>query len=320
MASDKVVNVIEARGLVKSFPRANEGPVRAVDGIDLSVPAGQTVALVGPNGAGKTTTVDMLLGLVAPDSGSARVAGLAPRAAVLSGKVAAVLQSGGLLADLTVGETVRLIASTFENPRPVGEVMERAGISHLAKRRVSRCSGGERQRLRFALALLPEPDVLIMDEPTTGMDAAARRDFWDTVQLDALGGRTVLFVTHYLEEVDAFADRVVILAKGRVVADGPTDEVRAAHSGRTVTADIPVERSATALDYLARFPGVYSVAVEQGRVSVTAEDTDAVALGLLRDLGAANLGISHPTLDAVFLSLTSEEESEGGFEVRADTA
>lgn len=305
------IPAIDAHGLIKEFRRPGHVPVRAVDGVDLVVPTGQIVAFLGPNGAGKTTTLDMLLGLSVPDAGTASVVGMAPRAAVLAGKVSAVLQTGGLLADLTVAETVRLIASTFTDPRPVDEVMARAGISNLAGRRVSRCSGGEQQRLRFALALLPDPEVLILDEPTAGMDVAARREFWDTMRADTASGRTVVFATHYLEEADSFAERVVMIAGGKVVADGTTSEIRARSSGRTVSAEVP-ERDADA--FLARvraIPGVTGLAVRGHRVEFTAADTDAAALVLLRDLDAHNLEIAAPTLDSAFLTLTGEGRPPG---------
>ena len=153
--------------------------------------------------------------------------------------VSAVLQTGGLLRDLTVRETVRMIASTYAAHAPVDEVIDRAGLTALADRRVSKCSGGEQQRLRFALALLPDPRLLVLDEPTAGMDVTARRDFWDTMHADASAGRTVVFATHYLEEADAFADRIVLVAGGRIVADGTTAEIRSRASGRTVSATLP---------------------------------------------------------------------------------
>ena len=200
---------IDLRGLHKSF-----GTVRAVDGIDLAIAPGEVVAFLGPNGAGKTTTIDMLLGLARPDSGSVSVLGLDPNRAIAEGRVSAVMQSGGLLKDLTVGETVELTASFFRASRSVGEVLARAGIADIADRKVGKCSGGQQQRLRFALALLPDPDVIVLDEPTTGMDVEGRRDFWTALRTDASRGRTILFATHYLEEADAYADRIVLVSHG----------------------------------------------------------------------------------------------------------
>src|SRR3954466_4451136 len=186
---------VALRGLTKRF-----GAVTAVDGLDLTVQPGEIVAFLGPNGAGKTSTVDMVLGLSRPDAGSVEVFGLPPRTAVAHGLVTAVMQTGGLLKDLTVGETVELTAALFAHTRPVAEVLERAGLTEIANRRVGKCSGGQQQRLRFAMALLPEPELLILDEPTTGMDVEGRRDFWSAIRADAERGRTVLFATHYLEE------------------------------------------------------------------------------------------------------------------------
>src|SRR5919199_1504131 len=225
------VPAVALRGLTKRF-----GAVTAVDGLDLTIEPGEIVAFLGPNGAGKTTTIDMVLGLSRPDAGSAEVYGTAPRTAVAHGLVAAVMQSGGLLKELTVRETVELTAALFAHTRPVDEVLDRAGIRDIAGRRVGKCSGGQQQRLRFAMALLPEPDLLVLDEPTTGMDVEARREFWAAIRADARRGRTVLFATHYLDEADAYADRIVLVSGGRVVADGTAAEIKALSAGRLVSA------------------------------------------------------------------------------------
>src|SRR5215469_17172138 len=189
---------IDLRGVHKHF-----GRVRAVRGVDLAIDSGEIVALLGPNGAGKTTTIDMILGLSQPTDGDVSVYGTHPREAIQRGLVSAVLQVGGLLKDLTVAETARYTASLFAGTRPVDEVLRRAGISDIADRKVGKCSGGEQQRLRFALALLPNPELLILDEPTTGMDVEGRRDFWAAIRKDTSEGRTVVFATHYLEEAQA---------------------------------------------------------------------------------------------------------------------
>jgi ABC-2 type transport system ATP-binding protein len=183
-AAGSPVPAISLTGLTKSF-----GPVRAVRGIDLEVEQGEIVAFLGPNGAGKTTAIDMVLGLSRPTSGTVDVLGYQPRQAIARGLVSAVMQTGGLLKDLTVRETVRYTASLFADTRPVDEVLAHAGITGLADRRVGRCSGGEQQRLRFAMALLSDPALLLLDEPTTGMDVEGRRTFWSAIRADAEKGR-----------------------------------------------------------------------------------------------------------------------------------
>ncbi|GAA4418686.1 ABC transporter ATP-binding protein [Georgenia halophila] len=303
MTTTRTEPALELSGVVKEF-RTAEGPLRAVDGIDLQVDRGEVLAFLGPNGAGKTTSLDMVLGLTEPTSGSISVLGAGPRQAVGAGQVSAVLQSGGLLRDLTVRETVQMIASTFSHPAAVDDVLRRAGLEPLASRKVSKCSGGEQQRLRFALSLLPDPDLLILDEPTAGMDVSARREFWDTMREDARNGRTVIFATHYLEEADAFAQRIVMVADGRVVADGSTSEIRARATGRTVSARLPEGRTAQGVERLRLVPGVQEVSVEGARVVVRSGDSDAVARALLTELGGTDLEIATGSLDQAFVAIT----------------
>ena len=209
------VDAVRLTGLRKSF-----GAVDAVNGIDLTIRPGEVVALLGPNGAGKTTTIDMILGLSRPTGGEVRTFGMPPRRAVDRGLVSAVMQSGGLLPDITVRETVALTASLFAHRIDVDEAMERAGVADFASRTVRKCSGGQQQRLRFAMALVSDPALLILDEPITGMDVDGRRSFWQAIHADAADGRTVVFATHYLEEADDFADRIVLVRHGRIVVDG----------------------------------------------------------------------------------------------------
>lgn len=286
---------IDARGVVKSF-----GSVHAVRGVDLRVQPGEIVAFLGPNGAGKTTTIDMILGLTSPDSGSISVFGHTPRGAVSRGLVSAVLQTGGLLKDLTVRETVELTASLFAEKRPVDEALERAGIRNLANRRVGLCSGGEQQRLRFAMALVSDPALLILDEPTTGMDVEARRSFWNAIRTDAARGRTVMFATHYLDEADEYADRIVLMRSGQIVADGTTAEIKNLVSGRVVQATIP-DADITAL---ASLPGVDSVEAAGERVTLHTRDSDALARQLLTTTAARDLEITAQNLESVFVALT----------------
>ena len=295
---------IQATGLIKEF-RGTGGTVRAVDGLDLVVRPGEVVAFLGPNGAGKTTTIDMVLGLAAPTSGTVRVFGKEPGQAIADGQVAAVMQTGGLLRDITVGETVELTAALFGRTSPPGPFLERAGIADLADRLVAKCSGGQQQRLRFAMALVSEPDLLLLDEPTTGMDVEGRREFWAAIRNDAAAGRTVVFATHYLEEADAYADRIVLVSHGRIVADGSAAEVKALAAGRTVRATLP---GATREELLA-LPGAENVEVRGDQIYVHARDTDPVARHLLTRTAARDLEITSRNLEEAFLTLTAEEQS-----------
>ena len=301
VATQAPVAAIDLENVHRSF-----GTVRAVDGIDLHLELGEIAALLGPNGAGKTTTIDMILGLGQPDQGTVSVLGMSPSTAVSRGLVSAVLQTGGLLKDLTVSETVRLTASLYAEPRPVDEVLDRAGISHLADRLVGKCSGGEQQRLRFALALLPDPALMALDEPTAGMDVEGRRDFWSAIRRDAERGRTVLFATHYLEEADAYADRIILLRQGRIVADGTAAEVRNLSTGRSVRASLAEPDQGT----LTRLPGVRSVEIRGERVLIQTTDSDAVARYLLTATTARDVEIVAHNLEDAFLTLTGDESTQ----------
>ncbi|MGW5752857.1 ABC transporter ATP-binding protein [Nocardia rhamnosiphila] len=294
---------LELRGLRKSFRSPDGSEIRAVDGLDLVITPGEIVAFLGPNGAGKTTTLDMVLGLAVPDAGTARVFGVSPARAVAAGRVAAVLQSGGLLPDLTVAETVRLVASLHTRPRPVGEVLERAGLTDIAGRRVGKCSGGQQQRLRFALALLPDPDLIVLDEPTTGMDVEGRREFWHAMREDSRRGRTVVFATHYLDEADTYADRIVLVRAGRVVADGSAAEIKNLAAGRTVAATLPGADPARLL----AVPGVDDVELAGERITVHTRDSDLLARFLLTETAASDIEITSRNLESAFLALTTGE-------------
>lgn len=276
---------LRAIGLTKHFRTPSGETVSAVDSVDLTIHPGEIVAFLGPNGAGKTTTVDMLLGLTAPTSGTVEVYGTTPHRAVVDGRVSAVMQTGGLLPDVTVRETVRAIAALHGRPERVDVAIERAGLGPIAGRQVQACSGGEQQRLKFALALVPDPDLVILDEPTTGMDAGARHEFWETMRADAAEGRTIVFATHYLAEADAFADRTVLMARGRIAADGPTAEVRAAYGAQTITFRPPADRVGT--------HGVDPGWLEEVRRAMA-------------PLGITDLEVASASLEAAFLALTGD--------------
>jgi ABC-2 type transport system ATP-binding protein len=295
---------IELRGLVKSF-----GEVRAVRGIDVSVARGETVALLGPNGAGKSTTIDMMLGLLAPDGGSVSVFGREPAKAVDDGAVGAMLQTGGLIRDLSVRELVAMMASLYPAPLDVDAALEQAGIDDIAKQRTQKLSGGQTQRVRYAIALVSNPELLVLDEPTVAMDVEARHHFWESMRSFAAGGKTVLFATHYLEEADAYADRVVLMARGRIVADGAPTEIKAMVGTRTIRATLP----GTGLEELGTLPGVTHAERRGDAVVLACDDSDAAIRALLaRYAGARDIAISGAGLEEAFLALTGGDEDGDG--------
>jgi ABC-2 type transport system ATP-binding protein len=302
-----VAPAISLRGVTKDFGHADATKVHAVRGIDLTINQGEIVAFLGPNGAGKTSTIDIVLGLSRPTTGEVEVLGLPPHDAIARGLVSAVMQIGGLLKDVTVRETVEYTASIFKGTASglpsADEVLRRAGIDGIGDRKVGKCSGGEQQRLRFAMALVSDPALLLLDEPTTGMDVEGRRAFWTAIREDAEQGRTILFATHYLEEADAYADRVVLVSKGKVVADGSAAEVKALASGRMVRATLPDADVPT----LKGLPGVDTVEVRGDSVLIHARDTDAVARHLLTATAAKDLEITAQGLEDAFIALTGEE-------------
>lgn len=307
LAGDQAPIVLRLDGIERSFGLGAR-TVRAVAGVDLTVRRGEIVALLGPNGAGKTTTLDMLLGLIDPSAGTVRVLGERAVDAAASGRIAAVLQSGGLLGDITVRETVDVIASLHGRQalQRVPDTMRRAGLEPLARRRVSKCSGGEQQRVRFALALVADPDILVLDEPTAGMDVTARHRFWDVMRAEADAGRTIVFATHYLEEAEQFARRTVVMHRGRIVADAPTVQLRASLGARTVAATLPDAAAAARLvASLAATDGVTELREDAGRIRLRAVDADAAAFVLLR-AGARDLEVTAPTLETAFTALTED--------------
>jgi ABC-2 type transport system ATP-binding protein len=297
-ASGTVPLAVSLTGLHKYF-----GHVHAVNGVDLHIESGEIVAILGPNGAGKTSTIDVILGLSRPDAGRVQVYGMEPRRAIARGLVSAVMQTGGLLRDLTVGETVEYTASLFAQSNAPHDVLERAGISQVADRRVGKCSGGEQQRLRFAMALIPDPELLVLDEPTTGMDVEGRRGFWTAIRQDAEQGRTVLFATHYLEEADAYADRIILLRHGQIVADGTAAEIKAKAAGRTVRATLEAASEAMLRD----IPGAETVELRGDTVLIHSSDSDAVARYLLTSTSARDLEIAARGIEEAFLALTGDD-------------
>ena len=276
--------------------------------MDISIARGETVALLGPNGAGKTTTIDMLLGLTEPDRGSVSLFGMPPADAIHAGAVGVMFQTGGLIRDLSAREVVEMMASLYSSPMDVQRVVAMTGVDQFGDRRTQRLSGGETQRVRFAMALVSDPDLLVLDEPTVALDVEARHGFWMAMRDFAAHGKTVIFATHYLEEADAYADRAVLMAAGRIVADGPTTEIKARVGMRTIRATLP----GADLGELAGLPGVTSADRRGESIVLHCADSDAAIRALLaRWPEARDIEIAGAGLEEAFLQLTGLEETAG---------
>lgn len=278
------------------------GPVTALDGASFEVRQGEVLAVLGPNGAGKTTAVQALLGLVQPVSGRARVFGRAPDDLEARRRCGVMLQVGGVPATLRVAEHLDLFRSYYPDPLPASRVIRLAGLEGLERRTVGRLSGGQQQRLMFALALCGNPDLLFLDEPTVGLDVSARRGFWRTIRELAAEGRTILLTTHYLEEADALADRVVVLDQGRVVAEGRPEDIKRRVPGRRV-------RCRTTLDAatVQGWPGVQRVHPDGDAMDILCSDAENVVRQLLAaDHALANLRVTGADLEEAFLDLTGK--------------
>lgn len=292
-------HAVHCAGVVRAY-----GAVRAVDGLDLTIGRGETVALLGRNGAGKSTAISMLLGLLPPTEGTVRLFGGAPEAAVRAGQVGAMLQDGKPIRRVTVRELIAFVASTYPSPMPVGEALELAGLDGLAGRRIDRLSGGQSQRVRFAMALAGNPELVVLDEPTAALDVEARRSFWQSMRQYAARGNTVLFSTHYLEEADDNADRIVVIDRGRVVADGSGEAVKRAVGGALVS--VRIADSADGPAELAGLPGVTSLDVRGDRALLRSADSDATVLALARLGLVRDLEVAPASLEDAFLALTAD--------------
>jgi ABC-2 type transport system ATP-binding protein len=297
---------VQLSALAKSY-RTPQGTVPAVRGVDIAIAPGETVALLGPNGAGKSTTIDLLLGLSRPDRGDVSIFGLPPARAIAAGAVGAMLQTGALIQNLSVRELVAMMASLYPSPLDVDEVLDLTGTSAIAGQRTEKLSGGQTQRVRFAVALVSNPELLVLDEPTVAMDVEGRHAFWTTMREFASRGKTVVFATHYLEEADAYADRAVLMARGRVVADGPTTEIKAMVGTRTIRATLPGVEPGE----LERLPGVTGAERRGEAVVLLCADSDVAIRALLaRHAQARDIEISGAGLEQAFLQLTGGEDED----------
>jgi len=300
-------------GIVLSRLSKSYGNVRAVRSVDLAIAPGETVAILGPNGAGKTTTIEMVLGLTRPDSGTVTLFGKSPAQAVAAGAVGGMLQTGALLEYLSVRELVTMVASVYPRPLPVEHAMRLAGVTEFAERRTNKLSGGQTQRVRFAIALVSNPDLFMLDEPTAAVDVEGRREFWASIRAVAAEGKTVIFATHYLEEADAYADRIVLMARGRIVADGPATEIKAKVSGRIIRATIPLADPAGPADTaaLAALPGVTNAERHGEAVILTCADSDLTLRALLSRFPAArDIEVAGAGIEEAFMALTADDNDD----------
>jgi ABC-2 type transport system ATP-binding protein len=314
MLTNNSADVARAAGIRLSSLSKSYDSVRAVRSVDLMIAPGETVAILGPNGAGKSTTIDMVLGLTRPDSGSVSLFGMPPAQAVAQGVVGAMLQTGSLLPYLRVRELVTMVASLYPHPLGVQEALRLTGLTEVAERQAGRLSGGQTQRVRFAIALVANPDLLLLDEPTAALDVEGRREFWASVRAAAAQGKTVIFATHYLEEADAYADRIVLLAQGRIVADGSATQIKARVGGRTIRATLPDADPAR----LAGLPGVTSADRHGDSITLACSDAETALRALLgefpevRDIEVRGSGI-----EEAFVALTSGRHDDAEAELEA---
>ncbi len=296
MRSAVTNHVVQVEGVTRRF-----GAVTALDDVSLDVPEGELVGLLGPNGAGKTTLLSLVSGIRKPDAGQIRLFGRDPRDAAARLGLGTTPQETGLPPTLKVGEVVDLVAGHYPDPMPRGEVLERFGIADLAGRQTGGLSGGQKRRLAVALALVGRPRLVLLDEPTTGLDVEARHVLWTALREYHADGATVLLTSHYLEEIEALAQRVVVIGEGRVLADDSLAAVLDLVAVRRVLLSVP-EHAAGALPGIA---GVVSAERDGDRWTLLASDADAVVRALVRDdVPFSGLEVRGASLEEAFLALT----------------
>ncbi|HEY4464787.1 MAG TPA: ABC transporter ATP-binding protein [Streptosporangiaceae bacterium] len=282
------------------------GNIKAVDGLSLELRAGETVAFLGPNGAGKSTSLDMLLALRKPTSGRIRMFGSDPYHAIKTGRVGAMLQSGGLMPEVTVRELVTLVTGFHPRPLPVGQTLRRAGVASFADQRVDKLSGGQTQRVRFALAIVGECDLIVLDEPTAAMDVETRQAFWANMKAEVAEGRTLVFATHYLDEADQAADRILVINKGRLLADGTPSQIKARAGAKRIS--FRLDRIDEAI--MLGLPALVNLEIRHDLVQIQSSDSDRTLYALLdagyrpREIEVSSLG-----LEQAFLAITAEDDN-----------
>jgi ABC-2 type transport system ATP-binding protein len=279
------------------------GPVTALDNVSLDVPAGQLLGLLGPNGAGKTTLLQLLTGLRRPTSGTVELFGGDPRAAASRRRLGCTPQETGLPPTLRVHEVVGFVAGHFDDPVPTSDLLEQFGLGGLGRRQTGGLSGGQKRRLAVAVAFVGRPDLVLLDEPTTGLDVEARRGLWDAIRLYHQGGGTVVLTSHYLEEVEALAERVVVIDQGRVRADGTLAQVRSL---------VPARRIRLSSPDLPELAGVERSSRDGDRYELWTADSDALVRQLVTTgMPFRDLEVATASLEEAFLALTAPNTPAG---------
>ena len=289
--------VAQLEGVVKNY-----GKVRALDGVDLAVNAGEVLAVLGPNGAGKTTAISLLLGLLEPDAGKATLFGERPKELTARRRIGAMLQTAGVPDTIMVGELITLFRSYYPDPRTFADVVTLAGVDDILKRRYGKLSGGQQRRAQFALSIVGRAQILFLDEPTTGLDISARERMWKTIRMLAADGCAIVLTTHYLEEAEALADRVCVLAHGRVVAEGNVQQIRSRVSQRRVSCICSLDAAA-----IAAWPNVRTIDRSGERIEIVTDAAENIVRRLLsEDAGLSELEVRRAGLAEAFVEITKE--------------
>ncbi|MGL5406444.1 MAG: ABC transporter ATP-binding protein [Propionibacteriaceae bacterium] len=286
--------VIEIIDLTKAYSK-----ITAVDRLNLTIQQGEIVALLGPNGAGKSTTVEMILGLTKPTSGTVKVFGKDPIAAVRQGDIGVMLQNGALLSDVNVLNLLKLYRGICAAPMSLDEVIEQVDLADFLKTKIAKLSGGQFQKVRLALALIANPKLIVLDEPTVGIDVEGRHRFWATMANFANTGRTIIFTTHYLDEADEFAKRIIVMQKGKVITDGTGSQIKQEVTGRVISFSTETIRNWQDL------PGVVSVAKTNSRISLRSSRSDDTLRTLITFSDIHDIEIATTTLEEAFIELTN---------------
>jgi ABC-2 type transport system ATP-binding protein len=293
--------IAEISGVTKTF-----GAVTALAGLDLGIASGQLLALLGPNGAGKTTAARLLLGLASPTRGRVRVFGRDPRDATARSRTGAMLQVGRVPESLRVREHIQLFSSYYPSPLPFTDTVHAAGLEGIENRLFGALSGGQKQRVLFALAICGNPDLLILDEPTVGLDVESRRALWSHIRSFVARGGSVLLTTHYLEEADTLADRIVVIDQGRIMAQGTPCEIKHRAASKRIRCVTSIEPAC-----IAGMAGVISSQWNGPQVEIVASDSDRVVFELFtRDPHLHDLEVVGAGLEEAFLSITNSTPAE----------